>query len=831
MECNKDEAIRAKEIAEKKMENNDFEGAQKIALKAQNLYPELENITQLLSICDVHCSAQKRVLGSEKDWYGILQVEKLADELTVKKQYRRLALILHPDKNRFPGAEGAFKLICEANALLSDPTKKSLYDSKIRVSSRSAPVNPPTYNINKNSQLNKQYGAQNNISNGFSSMNQHQATQSTSSVRQEVFWTCCPFCKIRYQYLRQFVNRSLRCPTCSKIFVAYEVSAQGASLGSKSGQPGAQHVPSKPDSSQPAAFHEKVVPNRGNCKMGVQNDKGSSASHAGSQGIASRETVRPEPGVRTGSGSEGIKLAGAAKVIENLKTKETEFQNANSLHGGKEGGTSNGDAIHRETGDLRNKSRKRGRKLVLESSESCDTSSHSDIEDLTMKGNFGDLATDLKSESSNVHFPRRSSRKRQHVSYKETDVDDLASALKRAQATKEDNGKEQKDALDSEDSKQGNQNSFPTDADYSKSETKEMGPVHSKESLQNKDAECNKDRKVRGETGGKSTTGADMVEIESDSDRDIYSGDNSDIDLCHCPDPEFSDFDKARDESCFDVNQFWACYDTLDGMPRFYAKVKKVLSSPFELSITWLEADPIDEAYEKWVDEELPVGCGSFKLGKTEKTSVRLSFSHQVHIKKGKKRGSLIIYPREGEVWALFKDWDMSWSSNPENHKEFKYEIVEVLSDFVAGTGIEVGYLDKVTGFVSLFQRATQCETNSFLIGPNELYKFSHRVPCFKMTGSEREGVPLGSFELDPASLPLNPEDLYYPGKAKMEDKKMDPGVHCSLPKSAKKKGKSVLSEGTSTPKKFVDLEGIEGEMFELRRSPRGQNVIRQNAN
>ncbi|KAK6147687.1 hypothetical protein DH2020_018599 [Rehmannia glutinosa] len=616
MECNKDEAIRAKEIAEKKMERNDFEGARKIALRAQNLYPELENITQLLSICDVHCSAQKGLVGSEKDWYGILQVEKLADELTIKKQYRRLALILHPDKNRFPGAEAAFKLIGEANVLLSDPTKKSLYDSKVRVSNRSAPVNPPNH-INNNPQLNKHYSAQNNISNGFSSLNQHQAAQPTSSVRQEVFWTCCPFCKTRYQYLRDHVNKSLCCPTCKRIFVAYDVSAQGTSRGSKLGPQGAQHVPSKPDSSQPAAFHEKMVPNRGNCKMGVKNDQRSTTSHVGSQGVASRKSVQPEPGVRTGVGSEGIKIAGGTKDIGSLKTKETDFQNTNSLHGGKEGGTPNGGATCRKTGDLRNKSRKRTKK---ESSESCDISSHSDLEDQTMKGNIGVSATDLKCESNRSHFPRRSSRKRQHVLYNETDMDDLASPLKRSQGTKDDNEKEQKDALDGEDSKHGHRNSFPTDADYSKSEAKETGTVHSKESLQDKDVESDEECEVRGETGGNSSTGADTFVIESDSDVDTFSSDNLDIDLCHCPDPEFSDFEKARDESQFDVNQFWACYDTLDGMPRFYAKVKKVHSSPFELSITWLEADPIDESYEKWVDEELPVGCGSFKLGKTEKT-------------------------------------------------------------------------------------------------------------------------------------------------------------------------------------------------------------------
>ncbi|XP_051120685.1 uncharacterized protein LOC127244268 [Andrographis paniculata] len=131
MECKKYEAIRARSVIQRKMEENEFEAAPKFVLKAQNLYPGLDSISQLLSIYDAHCSTQNR-LGSEKDWYEIVQVEKLADESKIKKQYRRLALSLHPDKNRFPGAEGAFKLICEANSKLSDPSKKSIYDNTIR---------------------------------------------------------------------------------------------------------------------------------------------------------------------------------------------------------------------------------------------------------------------------------------------------------------------------------------------------------------------------------------------------------------------------------------------------------------------------------------------------------------------------------------------------------------------------------------------------------------------------------------------------------------------------------------------------------------------------
>lgn len=156
MDCKKAEAMRAKEMAEKHMKSSDFAAAQKFVLEARNLCPELENITQMLSICDVYCSAQKRLPGVDKDWYEVLQVEILADESTIKKQYRRLALILHPDKNRFLGAEGAFKLITEANALLSDPAKKSVYDNKIKVLA-----------TNKSFQFNRQYGPQNISSNGI----------------------------------------------------------------------------------------------------------------------------------------------------------------------------------------------------------------------------------------------------------------------------------------------------------------------------------------------------------------------------------------------------------------------------------------------------------------------------------------------------------------------------------------------------------------------------------------------------------------------------------------------------------------------------------------
>lgn len=109
MECNRDEAIRAKEIAEKKFTEKDIMGAKKFTIKAQSLYPGLDGIQNMLATLDVYISAENRISG-EADWYRILGVNPKANDETVRKHYRKLALMLHPDKNKSVGAEGAFKL-------------------------------------------------------------------------------------------------------------------------------------------------------------------------------------------------------------------------------------------------------------------------------------------------------------------------------------------------------------------------------------------------------------------------------------------------------------------------------------------------------------------------------------------------------------------------------------------------------------------------------------------------------------------------------------------------------------------------------------------------
>ncbi|KDP23582.1 hypothetical protein JCGZ_23415 [Jatropha curcas] len=807
MECNKEEAIRAKEIAEKKMQAGDFIGARRIALKAQQLNPDLDNISQLLMVCEVHCSAQNKLNGSEMDWYGILQIEQFADESVVKKHYRKLALSLHPDKNKLAGAEAAFKLIGEANRVLMDPTKRTLYDMKCRGLLRSVGPKPTSDKSNRSSLAKKQRAAANKFSSGPHS--QSKSSHASQQPQQPTFWTYCPSCSMRYQYYREYRKKMLRCQSCHQPFIAHDVGIS-------------------PGSTRSMFFNEKRVPEQVPCNVVPQNNAGKPSGDSFPHRVLGSESV-PEAGKAVDVGGcskpKEVNITNAAGTSGGSKPREKMIGHVD-LGAERVGPVPvSGAAKPKESETLESAIGKRQRKSVEELSACFDKGTNvGNKANVVIKGHGGDLPAQNSRPCS-----RRSSRLKQDVAYEENvyngDFVVLPTKRSRKSCSSSVIDESMEEArIDGRVPKEGFSSGCATVVLNKKDKVVKQNPSFSIEERSSNKKNKTGDYKVEVEAASSSENAGKNLENNDEKSRTDMSRLNSNEALKSeilCPDADFNDFMNDKAENSFAVNQVWAIYDSVDGMPRFYARVRKVHAPGFKLHITWLEAISHDEAELQGCDANFPVACGMYENGGTEETVDRLMFSHQMYCTKGGRRGTYMIYPKKGETWALFKDSDMARSSDLEKCKlPNRFEIVEVLTDFIEDVGIGVAYLGKVKGFVSVFQRADCDDVLKFCIRPNELYRFSHRIPSFRMTGHEGKGVPAGSFELDTAALPDNFGNLVDLGDVKVGKEKLVADAISSYSKSSEYQVEPVkVSEKRCMPKHLSSCP--EKRTSALRRSPR----------
>jgi curved DNA-binding protein CbpA len=67
---------------------------------------------------------------SAEDYYSILGLKKGASEDQIKKQFKKMAIKFHPDKNKDDPekAKAQFQKIANAYETLSDPEKRRVYD-------------------------------------------------------------------------------------------------------------------------------------------------------------------------------------------------------------------------------------------------------------------------------------------------------------------------------------------------------------------------------------------------------------------------------------------------------------------------------------------------------------------------------------------------------------------------------------------------------------------------------------------------------------------------------------------------------------------------------
>lgn len=72
----------------------------------------------------------RNMASQQRDYYEVLGVARDADQKAIKNAFRKLAMQYHPDRNKAPDAEAKFKEIAEAYAVLSDPDKRTKYDTR-----------------------------------------------------------------------------------------------------------------------------------------------------------------------------------------------------------------------------------------------------------------------------------------------------------------------------------------------------------------------------------------------------------------------------------------------------------------------------------------------------------------------------------------------------------------------------------------------------------------------------------------------------------------------------------------------------------------------------
>jgi hypothetical protein len=725
MECNREEAVRARRIALKKLEKRDFSGAQRVALQAQRLYPELENLSQLLTVCKVYCAAEAKI-NRQLDWYGILQVQVTADDTLIRKQYDELAFWLHPNKNTLPGAEAAFKLVSEAHMILSDHVKRSRYDIKRQTAGLS------------DTTLGKRSGAR------------HVEPYDCAIV----FWTVCPHCQKRFVYYQR--NFLAICDDCGKNFFAFKLSEQAMPLRFLSLAPDNSQV-----SLQMVSHQQHGVPD---------------------QLILYTEIMDSEPIVDstcteehvTWVGTSGVHGKGSSQTRSNVVQCSAVNQSHTSSPSADNGATGSMMLDSPASDDVVNWNFGReDTPIVSNAAGSCNLQmlgkrKHDDCAD---RGHRRDSCINKRpSKDSSVSDANSTADKMYN--------DDVVIANTQA-------AKQISDTMDSQGegnaTHEGSQQNYKEEATDIANQTHgnpgNTGSMCSRDSCNNDrqrkdnslaDANSTDDKACSDNVGGGENQAAEPVPSTLDSQdegnatqegsQQKYKKDATDIaNETHCnpvityEPSDFFDFGTLRKLNRIAVNQIWAIYDDHDCMPRNYAQINHVHASNNTVQLTWLEHNTTDLQETRWTGKELPVACGNFCLGETcvlEDPSMYLS--HKVSWVAGKNRNSFEIHPKKGEIWALYKESSPLQSRDTDNHQSVDFDVVEVSDDSMS-VGIIVFPLVKIEGFVSLF--AEPKDKTHILIPSSQLLRFSHSIPYYKTNGTEKLGVG-GLLELDTAALP-----------------------------------------------------------------------------
>lgn len=265
------------------------------------------------------------------------------------------------------------------------------------------------------------------------------------------------------------------------------------------------------------------------------------------------------------------------------------------------------------------------------------------------------------------------------------------------------------------------------------------------------------------------------------------------------PIQEFYNFENNQKLESIQAGEIWAAHFQANVHGNYrYALIN--FNGSYELSITWLKPIPISSSEKRWYVAGLPVGCGSFNVNPVTNDDLVLPivFSHKCTSVHAVTEHQFEIYPKKGEIWALYKNWNLDeWAINPQNLKGCKFDLVELLSDFSKASGADVVCLEKVDGFRSVFQRQMIGQNPIiYQIPSNNLYIFCHKIPAYKLMGRDNDKAVNAIFELDQLALP---DDMIHGTSAEiiLKEEKLDTSFGLTPMKC-------LLSWESSTESKFL---------------------------
>lgn len=750
MECNKDEALRAKEIAEKKFLANDISGATKFAMKAQNLFPSLENINQMLTTLNVHLSSLTDFNG-EKDWYAILGTDRTADEETIRKRYRKLALQLHPDKNKSVGAEGAFQFISQAWSVLSDKNRRMIYDHKRFGGGfhQKFPTGGAAAASTATATANATAAMKNNFTDTFNGSRFNAAPKgqpkktkpAPTKSSAATFWTSCSTCKVQYEYSRIYVNLNLMCPGCKKPFLATEIVVPSKTKIPFPGPKSEVHsglLPKTAGAASAAAASSTAAACLFSKTAGATNN--AAASSTAVSGLFSKTAGVASMAAASSTAASGLfpKTADAASAAAASSTTAATGAAAAAASSAADQAANLVQQTY-EKAKRENEETQAAAKREEAIRKNNNSSSKIEKQAKRRKGNSGGSLLNfgagdamnldkLKSFSRQFKVRRGYPQSHVHATLVRKSRNELHGSLEALIAARA-------------------------------AKAAEKGNLRMNKKMKE---QSNDKSTMKATSVGPSTTSKQTplnVKISDSKNEDVEP---MTIDV---PDPDFHDFDKDRSEQSISNDDIWATYDEEDGMPRYYAFIQKVIScKPFKVRMSFLASKSTAEFGSlNWIGSGFAKICGEFRIVRYEVIDTINIFSHKVNYEKG-LRGVIKIVPKKGQIWALYRNWSADWNENTPDDVIHKYDMVEILEDYNEEAGLSVAPLIKVAGFKTVFHR--HLDSNKVKKIPREeMYRLSHQVPSYVLTGGEGNNAPEGCYELDPAATPLELLQVYTESK------------------------------------------------------------------